>query len=1081
MKFVFFLFFPVMLNAQNIHLNIKAKIDPSAEGLKAEVEIFFPETFSEKIFFLNRELKIEKVEGANAKPLREYENTKTQENYSNYLSTSAWILTPDKGAKKFKISYSGKINSGFRQSAQEYSRSFSESDGIISSSGVYLSGASFFYPSFENYNLSFKAELSLPEGFSCVTAGERMEKKKGLEIWRQGMPVDEITIACGKFNEYSIKDGEKTYYAFLLNPNRALAESYLEATKKYLNFYSSLIGNYPYEKFALVENFWETGYGLPSFTLLGSKVIRLPFILSSSYPHEILHNWWGNGVFVDYKSGNWCEGLTVYLADYLIKDNKGKGREYRRDTLKKYMDYAAREKDFPLKDFISRHSSAQEAVGYGKGMMFYHMLRLKLGDELFLKGLREFYSSNLYQKASFENLREAFEKVSKTNLSSFFSQWINRTGAAQLSLENVSLKEEKASYSIDFTISQKGNYSYSDLQIPAVFYFEKGIERKVLELSSASASWSFSFSQKPLAMAIDPDFDLFRKLSPLETPPSLSKILGEISPNIILPCHSPDIESYSSLAESWNLDRENRPIIKKDCSISQPPENSSSWYFGSENKFAPLIYGYLDQYGAALNEKYFYDGKNTIDISSSTIVMAFYDHFNTALGAVYLISNSPSSLKTVAKKLPHYGKYSWLVFDKNGNISATGIWEKELSPLRFDFSQQAVKTGSYSSALARIPSFISRENLSHHIERLSSEIKERYPQTPGFEKARSYIISQLKKSGLKPFYPGYGQHFSFPSGGSEIKTSNIVAAVNGRSRKDEYVVLCAHYDHLKSDKGLFYPGANDNASGTALLLELARYYALKPAERTILFAFFSAEEEGRIGSKEFLSDIAKRADKINAAINFDTVGALKGRKLQILNSDSSDKWIHIFRGAGFITQNDYELSRQPLDSSDQLSFIEVGVPAVQFFDGGDFNYHRPSDTKEKIDYEGIISAAELAREAVDYLAGESEFITRPQDTYSSAKNPTEARQERKVSTGLMPDFSFQGNGVRAQEVAEGSPLEKAGFRSGDIITAINGTKTPDLRSYSETLKNLKPGDRIKISYISSGKEKSAEIILEERK
>lgn len=1081
MRFIFFLIFPVILNAQNIQLDIKAQIDPAEGRLSAETEIYFPETFSKKIFFLNREFQIEKVEGGILKPFAAPENVKTEEKKSSYSSASAWVLTPYKGAKKFKISYSGRINSGFRQTVQEYSRSFSESDGIISSSGVYLSGASFFYPLFENYNLSFRAELSLPEGFSCAAPGARIEKKKGLEIWRENRPIDELTISCGKFNEYSIKDGKKNYYAFLLTPDRALAEGYLEAAQKYLNFYSNLIGKYPYEKFALVENFWETGYGLPSFTLLGSRVIRLPFIISSSYPHEILHNWWGNGVFVDYESGNWCEGLTVYLADYLIKDDKGKGREYRRDTLKKYMDYAAREKDFPLKDFISRHSSAQEAVGYGKGMMFYHMLRLKLGDELFLKGLREFYSSNLYRKASFENLREAFEKVSKKDLKPFFSQWIDRTGAARLALENVSLKEEKAAYRIDFTISQKGDYSYSDLQVPAVFYFEKTSERKVLELSSSSASWSFSFAQKPLAMAVDPDFEIFRKLSPLETPPSLSKILGEVSPNIILPCRSPDIESYESLAGSWNLDRENRPNIKKDCSLSKPPENSSSWYFGAQNKFAPLLSGYLDQYGAALNEKYFYDGKNTLDISSSTIVMAFYDHFNTALGAAYLISNSPSSLKTVAQKLPHYGKYSWLIFDRNGNISATGIWGKELSPLRFEFSSQSVKAEIPSSALAEIPSFISRENLRSHIEKLSAEIKERYPQTPGFEKARSYIISYLKKSGLQPFYTKYEQPFSFSAGGSKIKTSNIVAAVYGKSRKDEYIVLCAHYDHLKSDGALFYPGSNDNASGTALLLEMAKYYASRPAERTILFAFFSGEEEGRLGSKEFLKEMGEKSVKINAAINFDTLGALKGRKLQILNSDSSDKWTHIFRGAGFITQNDYELSRQPLDSSDQLSFIEKGVPAVQFFDGGDFNYHKPSDTQEKIDYKGIINAGELAREAVDYLAGESEFITRQALSAAAGNSLRENAGPRKVSTGMMPDFSFQGNGVRIQEIAAGSPLEKAGFDAGDIITAINSEKTPDLRSYSEILKNFKPGDRIKISYISSGKEKTAEIILDEKK
>lgn len=97
--------------------------------------------------------------------------------------------------------------------------------------------------------------------------------------------------------------------------------------------YRKLIGPYPYWKFALIENFWETGYGMPSFTLLGPQVIRFPFILHSSYPHELLHNWWGNSVYVDFKKGNWCEGLTAYLADHLIQEQRGQGDSYRRATL----------------------------------------------------------------------------------------------------------------------------------------------------------------------------------------------------------------------------------------------------------------------------------------------------------------------------------------------------------------------------------------------------------------------------------------------------------------------------------------------------------------------------------------------------------------------------------------------------------------------------------------------------------------------------------------------------------------------------------------------------------------------------
>ena len=148
---------------------------------------------------------------------------------------------------------------------------------------------------------------------------------------------------------------------------------YISTTGQYVEMFNRLIGPYPYEKFALVENFWETGYGMPSFTLIGSKIIRFPFILHSSYPHEIPHNWWGNGVYVAYEEGNWCEGLTAYLADHLIKEQRGQGRNYRRTMLQRYADYVTEAKDFPLTEFRSRHSAATQAIGYGKMLMVCHM------------------------------------------------------------------------------------------------------------------------------------------------------------------------------------------------------------------------------------------------------------------------------------------------------------------------------------------------------------------------------------------------------------------------------------------------------------------------------------------------------------------------------------------------------------------------------------------------------------------------------------------------------------------------------------------------------------------------------------
>ena len=160
-------------------------------------------------------------------------------------------------------------------------------------------------------------------------------------------PQEEIWLVAGRWIETSrTVDGIETL-ALLRSQDDALAVKYLDATGPYIAMYGQLFGAYPYAKFALVENFWETGYGMPSFTLLGSKVIRLPFILTSSYPHEILHNWWGNGVYVEPAGGNWSEGLTAYLADHLFAEQNGGGAAYRQEALQKYADYASTVEGLP--------------------------------------------------------------------------------------------------------------------------------------------------------------------------------------------------------------------------------------------------------------------------------------------------------------------------------------------------------------------------------------------------------------------------------------------------------------------------------------------------------------------------------------------------------------------------------------------------------------------------------------------------------------------------------------------------------------------------------------------------------------
>ena len=241
---------------------------------------------------------------------------------------------------------------------------------------------------------------------------------------------------------------------------RLLPLRYLKASADYLKLYRGLFGPYPFEKFAIVENFLPTGYGYPSYTLLGGEVIRLPFIIGTSLPHEIAHNWWGNGVLVDYPQGNWSEGLVTYVADYLLQEKKSAaaGRDYRYRILTDFAALVSPEGDFPLNRFVGRADPASRAIGYGKGAMVFHMVRTMIGDDAFFAALRDLCREKLYRTASWDDFTRAFSKTAGKDLAPFMDQWLTRPGGPQLSLANVAVKREGGGWLVTGKITQLPPY-----------------------------------------------------------------------------------------------------------------------------------------------------------------------------------------------------------------------------------------------------------------------------------------------------------------------------------------------------------------------------------------------------------------------------------------------------------------------------------------------------------------------------------------------------------------------------------------------------------------------------------------------
>ena len=795
---------------------------------------------------------------------------------------------------------------------------------------------------------------------------------------------------------------------------------------------------------------------------------------------------------MDYEKGNWCEGITVYLADYLIKEQQGKDKEYRMAALQKYTDYVKKAKDFPLTEFKSRYSSASEAVGYGKSMMFFHMLRLKLGDKLFIDGLRHFYKKNKFKYASFKDIQNSFEKIADRKLEKFFTQWTQKPGAPRIKCGKISLRQLNYKFQLLFALSQRGKISY-DLDIPVVARFKNSVEpfRTILKLDRRTKFFKLEIPEKPISFEIDPEFDVFRKISPQETPSTLSRILGSKKPLIILPSQADKtaLKKYKEFTLAWMKDKNNLLEIALDSEISALPSDRAFWLLGKENIFFEKYSQDLKKMNAKLNKTEYIYKNAEFKLKNKTMVLCIMNPLNNNFSSGLIISDSPNKLKALARKLPHYGKYSYLIFDKDMNNIKTGLWAIINSPLLTLFKGDDNKKFYAQSklkkrkALIYPTSYFSKKNLSKTLKFLSKKLQGRGPNSPEKEKAAIFIAKEFKKLSLKPLNNKYyAQEWAETINDERIKLKNIIGKIEGSDKKlkNEYVIIGAHYDTLKTKNGKFHPGADDNASGIALMLELARFYSEHKTARTLIFIAFDGEEAGKLGSKYFLQSLKENELKeINAMVNMDCVGRLNNKKVLILNGASSSYWKHIFRGAGFTTGTGIEIINKEIDCSDQISFSEKGIPSVQIFSGVHKDIDKPSDTFDKIDFQGMIKEAELLREVINYLTSDTDFLPRAGTPHASGAS-TKPMRKRKVSSGLVPSFSWQGQGIKIDSIIPNSSISKTDIKAGDILIKLNGRKISGLRDYAQELAKYKPQDKVTINYISDNEEKITEIVLQER-
>ncbi|MEM8995308.1 MAG: peptidase M28, partial [Acidobacteriota bacterium] len=467
--------------------------------------------------------------------------------------------------------------------------------------------------------------------------------------WSTSTSMEQIYLVGGPLVRYTgtAGDGIETL-AYFRQPEPELAATYLETTADYLGMYRELLGDYPYKKFAVVENFWETGYAMPSFTLLGSKVVRFPFILHSSLPHEILHNYWGHAVGVDWETGNWSEGLTSYLADHLVQEQRGQGAEYRHGVLKRYADYVQTGEDFPLREFRSRYDAESQAVGYGKTLMGFHMLRRLLGDRNFTGVLRSVYKVQRGRALDFGEWRAAMEAPSPYDLRGFFSGWVDRPGAPVLEVADVEVAGLGRGFRVTGTLKNTG--SPWPLEVPlSITGGADSTKTQVVRLHGESTAFEILVDSAPLRLDVDPEFDVFRRLDPLETPPSLGGLFGAPSVLAVLP--DGDDGRYGSIVEVWDSPGRRLETVKASA-LDSLPTDRPVWLFGADNPWAEKV-------GFVANR--LVDGQR-LEPGDASLIRVRRHPSASALAVGWLWTENDAAAPGLARKLPHYGTYSDLGF-----------------------------------------------------------------------------------------------------------------------------------------------------------------------------------------------------------------------------------------------------------------------------------------------------------------------------------------------------------------------------------------------------------------------------------
>lgn len=367
---------------------------------------------------------------------------------------------------------------------------------------------------------------------------------------------------------------------------------------------------------------------------------------------------------------------------------------------------------------------------------------------------------------------------------------------------------------------------------------------------------------------------------------------------------------------------------------------------------------------------------------------------------------------------------------------------------------------------------IEEKKIKTHVTVLAADDMEgRFSGSEGERKAIAYIEKEFKALKLTPKgEQNFQQAFPFKAGvhgtGDEGKAHNAIAYLDNNA--DKTIIIGAHYDHLgfgengssldANPKGKIHNGADDNASGVAGVLELARYFSQNKVKEksNFLFICFSGEELGLYGSKYFTEHPTIDMSKVSYMINMDMIGRLPDNKvISISGTGTSPVWEPLLKNVS--TPLTIKTDSSGVGPSDHASFYLKNIPVLHFFTGSHSDYHKPSDDSDKINYAGEKEVLDLIIAVIEKLenAPKLTFLTTKQKTMS-------ARTSFKVTLGVMPSYTSDKPGLLVDGVTEGRPAQQAGIQTGDVITQIGDIEIKDINDYMGALGKFEKGQTVPV-------------------